>query len=150
MSKARRCERYWTLKYVKENHYRKMRASIFFWREYLFYSGFPSIGKFWSGCCLNFHWPSIKFTAGCPLSSHSFWLFSCWLGQSLWSFERLFAENFSKNSNLDDSSISLHIFPSRTNLKLHTIFVTPKMVKNVIMNLDFQRHLVLIVFQRLF
>ena len=28
---------------------------------------------------------------------------------------KLFAENFSKNSNLDDSSISLPVFPSRTN-----------------------------------
>ena len=25
---------------------------------------------------------------------------------------KLFAENFSKNSNLDDSGISLHVFPS--------------------------------------
>ena len=29
---------------------------------------------------------------------------------------KLFAENFSKNSNLDDSGISLSVFPSRTNL----------------------------------
>ena len=49
---------------------------------------------------------------------------------------KLLAENFSKNSNLDDSGISLHVFPSRTNLKLHNISVTPKMVKKVIMNLD--------------
>ena len=48
---------------------------------------FPPIGKFWS-CCLNFHWLSIKFTMGCPISLHSLWLFSCWLGWSLWSFER--------------------------------------------------------------
>ena len=40
------------------------------------------------------------------------------------------------NSNLDDSGISLPVFPSRTNLKLHNISVTPKMVKKVIMNLD--------------
>ena len=32
---------------------------------------------------------------------------------------KLFAENFSKNSNLDYSGISLPVFPSRTNLKLH-------------------------------
>ena len=44
--------------------------------------------------------------------------------------EKLFPENFSKNSNLDDSGISLAVFPSRTNLKLHNIFITPKMVKN--------------------
>ena len=46
----------------------------------------------------------------------------------------LFAENFSQNSNLDDSRISLPVFPSRTNLKLH-ISVTPKMVKKVKMKL---------------
>ena len=49
---------------------------------------------------------------------------------------KLFAENFSKNSNLDDSGISLPVFPSRTNLKLHNISVSPKIVKKVIMNLD--------------
>ena len=32
---------------------------------------------------------------------------------------KLFAENFSNNFNLDDSGISLPVFPSRTNLKLH-------------------------------
>ena len=48
----------------------------------------------------------------------------------------LFAENFSLNSNLDDSGVSLPVFPSRTNLKLHNISVTPKMVRKVVMNLD--------------
>ena len=48
---------------------------------------------------------------------------------------KLFAENFSKNSNLDNSSISLPVFPARTNLKLHNISVTRKMVKKVVMNL---------------
>ena len=48
----------------------------------------------------------------------------------------LFAKNFSKNSNLDDLGISLPVFPSRTNLKLHNISITPKMVKKVITNLD--------------
>ena len=52
---------------------------------------------------------------------------------------KLFAENFSKNSNLDDSGISLPIFASRTNLKLHNISVTSKMVKKVIMNLDLSK-----------
>ena len=52
---------------------------------------------------------------------------------------KLFAENFSKNSNLDESGISLPVFPSRTNLKLHNISVTPKMVKEVIMNLDLSK-----------
>ena len=36
------------------------------------------------------------------------------------------------NSNLDDSGGSLPVFPSRTNLKLHNISVTPKMVRNVV------------------
>ena len=48
-------------------------------------------------------------------------------------------ESFSKNSNLDGSGISLPVFPSRTNLKLHNISVTPKMVKKVIMNLDLSK-----------
>ena len=42
---------------------------------------------------------------------------------------KLFAENSSKNSNLDDSGISLPVFPPRNNLKLHNTSVTPKMVK---------------------
>ena len=43
----------------------------------------------------------------------------------------------SKNSNFDDSGISLPVFPSRTNLKLYNItLTTPKMVKKVITNLD--------------
>ena len=50
---------------------------------------------------------------------------------------KLFAENFFKNSNLDDSSISLAVFLS--NLKLHNISVTSKMVKKVIMNLDLSK-----------
>ena len=32
--------------------------------------------------------------------------------------------------------ISLPVFPSRTNLKLHNVSVTPKVVKKVITNLD--------------
>ena len=47
---------------------------------------------------------------------------------------KLFPENFSKNSNLDDSGISFPVFPSRTNLKLHNISVTPKTAKKVILN----------------
>ena len=49
---------------------------------------------------------------------------------------KLFAENFSKNSNLDDLGFSFSVLPSGTNLKLHNISVTPRMVKKVIMNLD--------------
>ena len=54
---------------------------------HLFYKGFPSTGEFWSCCCLSFHWLSIIFTTGCPVSSHCLLLFSCWLGPSSWSFE---------------------------------------------------------------
>ena len=45
---------------------------------------------------------------------------------------KLFAESFSLNSNLDDLGVSLPVFPSRTNLKLHNISVTPKMVRKVV------------------
>ena len=51
---------------------------------------------------------------------------------------KIFAENISKNSNFDDSGISLPVFPSRTNLELH-LSVTPKMVKKFIMNLDLSK-----------
>ena len=33
---------------------------FFSWRQYLFYNGFSSIGKFWSCSCLSFHWLSVK------------------------------------------------------------------------------------------
>ena len=49
---------------------------------------------------------------------------------------KLFAKNVSKNSNFDDSDISLPVLPSRTNLKRDKICITLKMVKKVIMNLD--------------
>ena len=49
---------------------------------------------------------------------------------------KLFAENFSEISNLDDSGISLPVFPSITNLKLHNTSVTPKMI---ITNLDLSK-----------
>ena len=52
---------------------------------------------------------------------------------------KLLAENFSYNSNHDNSGISLPVFPSRTNLKLYNISATPKMIKKVIMNLDFSK-----------
>ena len=52
---------------------------------------------------------------------------------------KFFAENFCKNSIFDDSGISLPLFPSRTNLKLHNISVTLKMVKKIIMNLDLSK-----------
>ena len=50
-----------------------------------------------------------------------------------------FADNYSKNANLDDSDISLPLFLFRTNMKLHNISLTHKMVKKVIMNLDLSK-----------
>ena len=50
---------------------------------------------------------------------------------------KLFAKNFSKNSNFDDlGGISLPGVLSGTNRKLHNIPVNPKLVKKVIINLD--------------
>ena len=49
---------------------------------------------------------------------------------------KLFPKNFSKNSNLDESGMSLPAFPLRTNLKLHNISQTPKLVKEIITNLN--------------
>ena len=48
----------------------------------------------------------------------------------------MFAKKFCKNSDVDDSSLSLPVFPSWTNLTLHNIFVTPKVVTKVLTNLD--------------
>ena len=100
------------------------------------------------------------------LGSHDFWRIAnsvlnrrksaippLFNGPEVWSSTshkaKLFAENFSKNSNLDDPGISLPVFPCRTNLKLHNISVTSTMVKKVIINLDLSKasHLVMIVFQ---
>ena len=47
-------------------------------------------------------------------------------------------KNFSKNHNLHDTGISLSVFHSRTNLKLHHLTVTSKLVK-VITNLDLSK-----------
>ena len=52
---------------------------------------------------------------------------------------KLFAENFSKNFNCDDSGISLPVFLCRTNLKLYNISVSPKMVRKIIMNFDLSK-----------
>ena len=52
---------------------------------------------------------------------------------------KLFAAIFFMNSNLDDSGISLPVFRSTTNLKLHNISPNPKMVKKVIKNLDLSK-----------
>ena len=34
---------------------------------------------------------------------------------------KLFSDNFSENSNLEDSGISLPVLPCRTNVKLHAV-----------------------------
>ena len=52
---------------------------------------------------------------------------------------KLFAENYSIDSKLDDSGIFLPVFPSRTNLKLRNISVTFKMVRKVVVNLDLSK-----------
>ena len=41
---------------------------------------------------------------------------------------KLIAKIFSRSSDIDDSGVSLPVFPCRTNLKLHNISVTPKLV----------------------
>ena len=46
-----------------------------------------------------------------------------------------FLKVFPKSSNLDDAGISLSVFLFRTNLQLHNISVTPKMLKKFIANL---------------
>ena len=52
---------------------------------------------------------------------------------------KLFTKNISKNSNLDEAGMSLPIFPSITNLKLHRISLTPMLVRKVITNLDLSK-----------
>ena len=52
---------------------------------------------------------------------------------------KLFAENFFKNSNLNDLGISLPVSLSRTNLKLYNYSVTPRMGKKTITNLDLSK-----------
>ena len=49
---------------------------------------------------------------------------------------KLFAQNSYEDSNFEDSGIALPAFPSRTNLKLYNISVSPKIVKKVIANHD--------------
>ena len=71
------------------------------------------------------------------LSSWDFWqIANSVLNKGKSDKAKLLAETFFKKSNLDDSGISIPVFPSITNLKLHIISVTLKMVKNVITNLD--------------
>ena len=48
----------------------------------------------------------------------------------------MFAKNFSKNSNLYNSGITLPVFSPTCDMKLHNIAETPKMNKKVITNFD--------------
>ena len=67
---------------------------------------------------------------------------------------KLFAKNFSKNSNLDFSGISLPVFPFRTNLNLLNTSLTYKLVKKVRRNLDLSKtsgpHYIQVVVLRIF
>ena len=49
---------------------------------------------------------------------------------------QLFAENFSRNTKLGNSGISLHIVPRKSNLKLDNICLDKNLVKRVITYLD--------------
>ena len=62
---------------------------------------------------------------------------------------KLFAKNFSKNSNLDDTGMPLPTFLCRTNLKIHNISLAQTLAKQVINNLESSKASpkVLIVFQ---
>ena len=52
---------------------------------------------------------------------------------------KLFAKIFCKNTNLHGSSISRPAFQYGTNIKLHNIFVIPKIVKKIKTNLDLSK-----------
>ena len=52
---------------------------------------------------------------------------------------KFFAKNFSRNSNFDDWDISLLVFPSATNLKLHNCYVTRRLVKKAISSFDLSK-----------
>ena len=52
---------------------------------------------------------------------------------------KLLPKSFFKNSNLDDSGISLPALRSRTDLKLHNLFLSPKLVQKVMTDLDFSK-----------
>ena len=83
-----------------------------------------------------------------PASQYFWWIAKSYLNKSKFAapplfnssvvlpFEsdkaKLFAKNSSKNSHLDVSCISLPVFTSRTNPKLHDISVTLKLVKKII------------------
>ena len=49
---------------------------------------------------------------------------------------KLFAKNFSKDSNPHESGISLPVFPSTTNMKVHNVSLSLMIVKKVITNFN--------------
>ena len=53
--------------------------------------------------------------------------------------QKIVAKNRFRNSNLDDSVISLPFFLTKSNPKLHNISVTLKLIKKVITNLDLSK-----------
>ena len=53
--------------------------------------------------------------------------------------QNCFLRNCPKNSNLDESGITLPVFRSRTSLKLYNISEAPKMAKKVIISLDLSK-----------
>ena len=52
---------------------------------------------------------------------------------------KLFAKNVSKISDLNESGTTLSVFPSKTDVMLYHIFVTPKMIKKIIRNFHFSK-----------
>ena len=89
---------------------------------------------------LNFSKEGYLFHGRISLNLVLYFLYSTgWRCCLVHLIKKLFPENFSKNSNLDASGISLSVFLTRTNLKLHNISVTPKMGNKTIMNLDLSR-----------
>ena len=62
-------------------------ALLNFFLLMLVFVGFPFIGKFWSCCCLIFHWLSHKLQIGCAIPLCGFLLLLCLLGCSSWSCE---------------------------------------------------------------
>ena len=69
-------------------------------------SGLGSFGEF-----------LIVFSTKVNLLYHLYFAVRVWSSAS--NKPKLFAKNVSKNSNLDDLGISLPVFPSRTDQKLH-------------------------------
>ena len=88
--------------------------------------------------CINYNYFRADWDGPCDHFRDALWknIFKLCCLLQLIKRKLLFAINFSKNFNLDDSGIFLPIFSSRTNLKLHNVFITPKMVNKVITNLE--------------